>query len=100
MRVASSFSKILKTSIAQEDSANNPDFKHINNLQTSTSETSLLVNLRFLIATGLVFSTEFFGKVMTSDLGFSITLSACEGLAELGFIIEGTADGGTTRVGV
>lgn len=65
MNVESSLSNMLKTSIAHEDSANKPDLRHINNLQTSISVTSLLVNLRFLLVIGFVASTQFFGKVIS-----------------------------------
>jgi len=75
--VESSFNSILKTSIAQEDSANKPDFRHINNRHTSISVTSLLVNFLLFVATGFVASTEFFGNVISSFF----TLGTTEGLA-------------------
>lgn len=79
IRVASSLSKMLNTSIAHEDSAKSPDFRHISSRHTSMSDTSLQVNLRFFMETGLVFSTEFFGNVINSL--FSITLGTLDGLA-------------------
>lgn len=89
MCVESSFNRIPKTSIAQEDSANRPDLRHINNRQASMSLTSLLVIFLFLIESGFVASTEFFGKIIS----FLSIFGAAEGLA-------GVEVGGKTLVGV
>lgn len=56
---------MLSTSIAHEDSANRPDFKHISNRQTSISLTSLLVNFLRFDTAGFVASTEFLGNVIS-----------------------------------
>lgn len=76
--------------MAQDDSASSPDFKHINNRQTSMSLTSLLVIFLFFVGTTLVASTEFLGKVTSF---FSSLGTFDEGLA-------GVELGGGTLVGV
>lgn len=63
--VESSFSRMLNTSMAQDDSAKSPDLRHISRRHASMSATSLLVNFLLLVTMGFVASTEFLGKVIS-----------------------------------
>lgn len=65
--------------MAQDDSANRPDLRHMRSRHTSISVTSLLVILRRFVAAGLVASTEFFGNVISFFSGL-ITVDGLAGV--------------------